>query len=208
MKRMISLLIGTTMVGTLVVSACAQANQNAAPATTQKAAVAQPKTTQPQVAQASTPAAEPAKAEKPATAAPKTTAATKTTAAAKPAASAAGGDTVEMIARCIEIPGTFPPNDLYNYVYVMKYRVVKVIKGAYAAKEILVGEYNPLIPRSQIKDKMKPYVEGDVQKFEVGAMHKLTLIQPINKVWKDAMEDEFFDSDMTKYYALKTFVSK
>ncbi|MBD3242540.1 MAG: hypothetical protein GF331_18265, partial [Chitinivibrionales bacterium] len=31
-------------------------------------------------------------------------------------------DTLKVVARLIEIPGTFPPNDLYNYVYIMKYR--------------------------------------------------------------------------------------
>jgi len=37
-------------------------------------------------------------------------------------------DTLIIIARLVEIPGKFPPNDLYNYVFIMKYRVVKVLK--------------------------------------------------------------------------------
>jgi hypothetical protein len=28
---------------------------------------------------------------------------------------------VEVTARLLEIPGQFPPNDLYNYAYVLKY---------------------------------------------------------------------------------------
>ena len=55
---------------------------------------------------------------------------------------------------------------------------------------------------------MDKHVDGDVQKFEVGAKHKLILITPIDKVWKDALEDEYFDSDLPKYYALKTDVAK
>ncbi|MBD3321974.1 MAG: hypothetical protein GF350_12830 [Chitinivibrionales bacterium] len=113
------------------------------------------------------------------------------------------GDTLVIKARVVEIPGTFPPNDLYNYVYIMKYRVTDVVKGSYDGKEILVGHYNPLIPRKQIKDKMDKYVDGDVEKFEEGAKHKLVLIKPIDKVWQEALEDEYFDSEEDKYYALK-----
>jgi len=121
---------------------------------------------------------------------------------ASPAAKAAA-DTLVITARLIEIPGKFPPNDLYNYVYVMKYRVVKVLKGSYAGQEILVGHYNPLIPRNRIKDKMLSVVKGDVGKFEINAKHTLVLVKPIERIWKDAVEDDYTDSDMDKYFALK-----
>lgn len=117
-------------------------------------------------------------------------------------------DTLIVIARCIEIAGKFPPNDLYNYVYIMKYRIIKVLKGSYAAQEILVGHYNPLIPRPQIKDKMAPLVRGNVVRFETGAKHKLTLVTPIERVWKDAVEDDYADSDLDKYFALKADVAQ
>ena len=117
-------------------------------------------------------------------------------------------DTLVITARLIEIPGTFPPNDLYNYVYIMKYRVIKVEKGAYTKKEILVGQYNPLIPRDKIKDKMDKYVDGDVKKFEVGAKHRLVLITPIEKVWSEQIESDYFDSEDEQYFALKTDILK
>jgi hypothetical protein len=117
-------------------------------------------------------------------------------------------DTLVMTARLIEIPGKFAPNDLYNYVYIMKYRVVKVIKGKYTGQEILVGHYNPLIPRKQIQDKMTRYVAGDVVKFQAGDIHTLVLIKPIERVWKDAVEDEYFDSDLEKYFALRADAAK
>jgi hypothetical protein len=34
-----------------------------------------------------------------------------------------------VLARLVEIPGKLPGNDLYNYVYIFKYRVVKVELG-------------------------------------------------------------------------------
>lgn len=117
-------------------------------------------------------------------------------------------DTLVVTARVIEIPGTFPPNDLYNYVYVMKYRILKVHQGDYDGKEILVGQYNPLIARKDVKDKMDEYVDGDVAKFEEGAKHKLVLVKPIDLVWQEAVEDEYFDVDSDKYYALETNVAK
>jgi len=124
------------------------------------------------------------------------------------AASANKEDTLIVIARLAEIPGKFAANDLYNYVYVMKYRVVSVVKGTYKEQDILVGHYNPLIPRAQIKDAMKKYVSGNVEKFEVGAKHKLWLIKPIEKVWKDAVDDEYSDSELEKYFSLRADIVK
>lgn len=117
-------------------------------------------------------------------------------------------DTLVIVGRVLEIPGKFPPNDLYNYVYVMKYRVMSISRGSYSGQDILIGEYNPLIPRGQIKDKMAPYVKGDVTKFEVGAKHKLVLVKPIEKIWKEAVEDEYIDSDLDKYYAIRTDIAQ
>ena len=113
-------------------------------------------------------------------------------------------DTLIVRARLVQIPGTFAPNDLYDYVYVMKYRILKVLKGTFKDKEIHVGHYNPLIPRQKIKDKMDVLVDGDVEKFEKGDVHKLILLTPIEDYWNDAVEDEYFDVDMEKkFYALK-----
>jgi len=120
-----------------------------------------------------------------------------------------GGDTLVIKARIVEIPGTFPKNDLYNYVYVMKYRVLKVIEGTYEEREIYVGHYNPLIPRKNVSDDMSPYVDGSVEKFSVGDIQELKLIAPIERVWENALEDEYFDIDPEdKFYALKADIAK
>ncbi|MBL8026478.1 MAG: hypothetical protein JNL74_08700 [Fibrobacteres bacterium] len=112
-------------------------------------------------------------------------------------------DTLVVTARLVEIPGKFTPNDIYNYVYIMKYRVVKVEKGTYAEKDILVGHYNPLIARGKVKGKMAAFTKGDVASFTEGQTHKLTLIQPMDLVWKDNVQDEYFDSELTKFYCLR-----
>jgi hypothetical protein len=113
-------------------------------------------------------------------------------------------DTLVVNAKLIEIPGKLPPNDLYNYVYIMKYQILNIVKGTCTDKEILVGQYNPLIARNMIKDKMDQYVNGNVKTFATGEKHVLKLITPIESIWKDAIEDEYFDSDLPKYYAIQT----
>jgi hypothetical protein len=83
-----------------------------------------------------------------------------------------------------------------------------VLKGVFSGQEILVGHYNPLIPRKRITDDMDPLVDGDVTKFETGDKHRLVLITPIERVWKDAVEDDYSDSDADKYYALKADIAR
>lgn len=117
-------------------------------------------------------------------------------------------DTLVVIARLVEIKGKFVENDLYDYVYVMKYNVITVERGSYTKKEILVGHYNPLIPRNKIKDKMDKYVDGTVERFTIGDKHRLTLIEPIEKIWDGAIEDEYFDTDLKKYFALRADIVK
>ena len=197
MKRLLVCFSAAVIGVSLVFSACAQtdstASKKAAVKTSKSAPAASEKAAQ-QAAQKTSPA--------------KTAAATaKKETAAAPAAKGAG-DTLVVIARITEIPGKFASNDLYNYVYIMKYRVLSVLKGAYKAQDILVGHYNPLIPRAQIKDAMKKNVSGNVEKFEAGAKHKLWLVTPIDKVWKDAVDDEYSDSDLGKYYAVRADVAQ
>lgn len=112
-------------------------------------------------------------------------------------------DTLVITGRLIEIPGEMPPNDHDNYVYIMKYRVMEIQKGAYDGPEILVGVYNPLVPRRRITDAMGRNAKGEVVKFRVGDMHRLSLVAPMDKVWNRDVEDEYLDSDLTRYYAVR-----
>ena len=86
-------------------------------------------------------------------------------------------------ARLTEIPGKIPGNDLYNYVYVFKYKVLNVVKGSLKGKKVLVGVYNPKIPRGQVKDKMAANSKGNVREFKAGAKHRLVLV-PLESVCK------------------------
>lgn len=111
---------------------------------------------------------------------------------------------LEIEARLVEIPGKMPKNDLYNYVYVFRYKVIRVIQGSYSGKEILVGQYNPLMARTAVKDKMDAFVNGNLQSFKAGEVHSLKLVKPMESVWKEALEDEYFDDNSDRWFAIET----
>lgn len=121
--------------------------------------------------------------------------------------------TLMVIAKLVEIPGNgefpnYPKNSVYyNHVAILKYEVVQVLKGQFAEKTIMVGQYMPRVPRDQIKDKMAPYVGGDVQVIKAGDLHKLVLSYPIKKYWDrdDAVFDSYYDDEEgERFFALRT----
>ena len=100
--------------------------------------------------------------------------------------------TQKLTAKLVEIPSKFPPDDLYDYAYVMRYEVVG---GPLDRSFILVAHYKPRQPRSKIKDKMKAFVSGKVKSFAVGDVHKLELASDVKKIWKGPLVDEFAATD-------------
>jgi hypothetical protein len=122
--------------------------------------------------------------------------------AAEPAPAAPGPATIEVTAKLINIPGKFPADELYDYVYVMQYEVQG---GPMDKQKIYVAHYKPRRARAEIEDNMKKVVSGSLKRFEVGALHKLTLTAEMRKQWKGAVVDEFFDSDRKakRYFCLK-----
>ena len=106
-----------------------------------------------------------------------------------------------MTAKLMEIPGSFPANELYNYAYVMKYKVMKVTQGTYGDTDILVGHYNPRMAREEIKDEQDAKVGGNVKSFQVGDVHYLVLSQ-LDGIWTGAVEDDYFKEKRARYWAL------
>ena len=113
-------------------------------------------------------------------------------------------DPITIEARLTEIPGKMPSNDLYSYVYVFKYKVLKVVSGSLDAKEILVGVYNPLIARGKVKDKMADKSKGNVGEFKAKAKHTLKIV-PLEGNWDGAVEDEYFDDESARYLAVEVY---
>jgi hypothetical protein len=121
---------------------------------------------------------------------------------AAPSARADSAAPLELTAKLVEIPSKLPPDDLYDYAYVMRYQV----QGGPLDKQfILVAHYKPLQPRSKIKDKMKSQVGGKLRSFNTGDVHKLKLLADLKSVWKGALVDEYAATDRksVRYWCLQ-----
>ncbi|KYF87145.1 hypothetical protein BE17_52635 [Sorangium cellulosum] len=109
---------------------------------------------------------------------------------------------LELTAKLVEIPSKMPPDDLYDYAYVMRYQVQG---GALDKQLILVAHYKPLVPRSKIKDKMKEQVGGKLRSFNQGDVHKMKLTPDLKSIWKGALVDEYAATDRgsVRYWCLQ-----
>jgi hypothetical protein len=116
-----------------------------------------------------------------------------------PARAQAGADPMVVTAKLVEIPTKFPPDDLYDYAFVMKYVVVG---GPMDKQTILVAHYKPRQPRSKIKEK---HTGGKLRTFNQGDTHKLKLTADLKKVWKGALIDEYAATDhkSVRYWCLE-----
>jgi hypothetical protein len=112
--------------------------------------------------------------------------------------------TAEVTAEVMEIPQPFPPNDLYNYAYVLKYRVLKVHRGQVPAGQILVAQYNPLKPRERVQDDVSGRVGGHVSAFRAGDVHRMALESPLDQFWMGGIIDAYFNEKGTRYWAIWT----
>jgi hypothetical protein len=109
---------------------------------------------------------------------------------------------LEVTAKLLEIPSKMPPDDLYDYAYVMRYQVQG---GPLDKQTILVAHYKPLQARSKIKDKMKERVGGKLRSFTQGDVHKLKLSSDLKSIWKGALVDEYSATDRKsiRYWCLQ-----
>jgi hypothetical protein len=105
-------------------------------------------------------------------------------------------------AKLVEIPSSMPPDDLYDYAYVMRYEVVG---GPMDKASILVAHYKPRVARNKIKDGAKLHVGGSLRSFAQGDVHKLVLSPDLKKMWKGALVDEFAATDRksVRYWCLQ-----
>lgn len=129
---------------------------------------------------------------------------------AAPAAAAKPDAPLKVTAKLLKIPGSFPPNELYDYAFVMSYQVVG---GPLDKQTIYVAHYNPRIARSKITDKMRSHVKGTLKRFSEGDVHDLVLTAKWRKLkqrWGGRVEDGFFSTDRkgTRYFCLQADPSK
>jgi hypothetical protein len=112
--------------------------------------------------------------------------------------------TAEVTAQLLEIPDQFPPNDLYNYAFVMKYRVLQVHRGTIPTKEIFVAHYNPLKPRATVADDLSGKIGGHLDAFRAGDVHRMALQSPVDQFWMGGIIDKYFSQPGVRYWAVWT----
>jgi hypothetical protein len=110
----------------------------------------------------------------------------------------------EITAQLVEIPGPFPANDLYDYAYVLKYRVLKVHRGNIPAGDVLVAHYNPLKPRDRVQDDRSGKVGGHLSAYRAGDVHRMALESPLDQFWMGGIVDKYFETGGTRYWAVWT----
>ena len=111
---------------------------------------------------------------------------------------------VEVVGRLEEIPEPFPANDVYNYGYVFKYKVLAVKRGKVEGNEIFVAQYNPLKPRETVKDDFSGNVGGHLTSFRVGDVHHMALDSPVDQFWMGGIIDKYFTQPGVRYWAVWT----
>jgi hypothetical protein len=113
--------------------------------------------------------------------------------------------TAEVTAQLVEIPGPFPSNDLYDYAYVLKYRVLKVHRGSISeGSVILVAQYNPLKPRREAQDDRSGKLGGHLETFRAGDLHRMALDVPLDQHWMGGVVDKYFNEQGVRYWAVWT----
>jgi hypothetical protein len=111
-------------------------------------------------------------------------------------------EVMTVTAKLVEMPSKPPPNDLYDYAYVMRY---EVIGGPLDKTSLLVAHYKPLLPRSKITGKMKAFVSGKLRNFVPGDVHRLKLSSGMKQIWKGELVDDFEATDRKsiRYWCLE-----
>jgi len=100
---------------------------------------------------------------------------------------------VEVTARLEEIRGEFINRPMYDYGFVMKYKVLKTHRGTPEGDTIYIGHYNPLKPRDRVADARVPEVGGNVRKFKVGDIHRMALEAPIDEFFMGGVVNRHFE---------------
>lgn len=104
--------------------------------------------------------------------------------------------TLEVTAQLVEIPEPFPDIPLYDYAYVLKYKVLQTHRGKVNSEIIYIGHYNPLKPRDRVADVRSGEIGGNLKSFKPGDIHRMALEVPI--------DDFFMGGIINKYFELET----
>jgi hypothetical protein len=107
---------------------------------------------------------------------------------------------LEVTAQLLEFPGELVNKPFYDYVFVFKYKILDVHRGDLAADTIHVGQYNPLKPRATVTDARVEDIGGNLEKFQVGDIHRIALDAPIDDYYMGGIINRYFDEKPDPIY--------
>jgi len=107
---------------------------------------------------------------------------------------------LEVSAQLVEIRGEFPPNNLYDYVYVLKYKILETHRGKAEGETLLVAQYNPLKPRSEAADPKAKDIGGTLKRFKAGEVHRLALEVPLDDYYMGPMINKYHEESTGPIY--------
>jgi hypothetical protein len=120
---------------------------------------------------------------------------------------------IEVTARLIERPETFPELGAYRYTYVLRYEVLRVHRsdpeGRYhleAGDPIFVGHYKPWMARAGIQDAdwgTDP-LGGRLDQFVVGEAHRMALEYELQDWAPSGVLDYVFPPETNRFFAVWT----
>jgi hypothetical protein len=120
---------------------------------------------------------------------------------------------IEVTARLIERPETFPELGAYRYTYVLRYEVVRVHRadreGRYplaAGDPIFVGHYKPWMARAEIQDAdwgTDP-LGGRLDQFVAGEAHRMALEYELQDWAPSGVLDYVFPPETNRFFAVWT----
>lgn len=118
---------------------------------------------------------------------------------------------LEVTARLLERPDQFPKLGAYRYTYVLKYKVISVLRrdpeGKHPLKAgdiIFVGHYKPWLPRSEIKDADwgDSPLGGTLNSFVTCEVHRLALDYELQNLAPSGALDYCFPPATNRFFAL------
>jgi len=120
---------------------------------------------------------------------------------------------MEVTARLLKRPDSFPDLGAYRYTYVLEYEVLKVQRqdpeGKYRLKpgdRIFVGHYKPWMPRDQIRDADwgDSPLGGKLTQFVAGEAHHMALDYELQNLAPSGALDFCFPQGVNRFFALWT----
>ena len=106
----------------------------------------------------------------------------------------------EVTAQLVEIPEAFPDIPLYDYAFVLKYKILETHRGEFGGDTIYVAHYNPLKPREDVADIRSGEIGGNLKRIKANQIHRMALEVPVEDHYMGGIINKYFEQDTGPVY--------